>query len=48
MLQEVNITSQVAGMITEDKKLNLRHENQEKVVFDFNHDIIMGIKEERS
>ena len=48
MLQEVNITSQVAGIITEDKKLNLRHENQEKVVFDFNHDIIMGIKEERS
>ncbi len=48
MLQEVNITSQVAGKITEDKKLNLTHENQEKIVFDFNNDMIMGIKEERS
>lgn len=45
MLQEVNITSQVVGRITEDKILNLTYENQEEVVFDFNHDIIMGIKE---
>jgi putative methanogenesis marker protein 2 len=46
MLEEVNITSMVAGHIIEEKKLYLTHKNQQKVVFDFNQDIIMGIKEE--
>ncbi len=46
MLEEVNITSRVAGHIIEEKKLYLTHKNQQKVVFDFNQDIIMGIKEE--
>ena len=46
MLEEVNITSRVAGQIIEEKKLYLTHKNQQKVVFDFNQDIIMGIKEE--
>ena len=48
MLENVNITSNVAGRIIEDKKLYLTHDNQEKIVFDFNHDIIMGIKEDIS
>jgi len=48
MLENVNITSEVAGRIIEDKKLYLTHDNQEKIVFDFNHDIIMGIKEDIS
>ena len=48
MLENVNITSNVAGRIIEDKKLYLTHGNQEKIVFDFNHDIIMGIKEDIS
>jgi uncharacterized protein len=46
MLEDVNITSRVAGHIIEEKKLYLTHKNQQKVVFDFNQDIIMGIKEE--
>ena len=45
-LEEVNITSKVVGNIIEEKKLYLTHENQEKIVFDFNQEIIMGIKEE--
>jgi uncharacterized protein len=48
LLEEVNITSQVAGSIIEDKKLLLKHEGHEEVVFDFKKDIIMGIKEEVS
>ena len=48
MLEEVNITSEVAGSIIEEKKLYLTHDNQEKIVFDFDHEIIMGIKEEIS
>ncbi len=48
MLEEVNITSQVAGSIIEEKKLYLTQGNQEKIVFDFNQEIIMGIKEEIS
>ena len=46
MLENVNITSEVAGRIIEDKKLYLTHDNQEKIVFDFSQEIIMGIKEE--
>lgn len=48
MLEQVNITSQIAGSIIEEKKLYLTHGNQEKIVFDFNQEIIMGIKEEIS
>jgi uncharacterized protein len=48
MLENVNITSEVVGSIIEDKKLYLTHDNQEKIVFDFNHEIIMGIKEDIS
>ena len=48
MLEEVSITSQVAGTIIEERKLNLSHGNQEKTVFDFNNEIIMGIKEDIS
>jgi hypothetical protein len=48
MLKQVNITSQIAGSIIEEKKLYLTHGNQEKIVFDFNQEIIMGIKEEIS
>ncbi len=48
MLEEVYITSQVAGTIIEERKLNLTHGNQEKTVFDFNNEIIMGIKEDIS
>ena len=48
MLENVNITSNVAGRIIEDKKLYLTYGNQKKIVFDFNHDIIMGIKEDMS
>ena len=46
MLENVNITSEVAGTIIEDKKLYLTHDNQEKIVFDFNQEMIMGIKED--
>ena len=48
LLEEVNITSQVVGEITEDKKLYVTHEDQKEVLFDFENDKIMGIKEERS
>ena len=48
LLEEVNITSQVVGEITEDKKLYITHEDQKEVLFDFENDKIMGIKEERS
>ena len=48
MLENVNITSEVAGRIIKDKKLYLTHDNQEKIVFDFNHEMIMGIKEDIS
>jgi uncharacterized protein len=45
MLEEVKITSTVAGSIIEDQKLYLTHDDQEEIVFDFEHEIIMGIKE---
>ncbi len=48
LLEAVNITSNVAGEIIEDKKLYLTCDDQEEVVFDFNVDKIMGIKEKRS
>ena len=48
ILEEVNITAQEVGTIVQEKKLYLKHKDQEKVVFDFDQDIIMGIKEEIS
>lgn len=46
ILEKVNITTQVAGRIIGEKQLNLTHEGEEKTVFDFNKDMIIGIKEE--
>ncbi|MCK9151250.1 methanogenesis marker 2 protein [Methanobacterium alcaliphilum] len=48
LLEEVNITANVVGEITSDKKLYLTHENQKKIVFNLEEDIIMGVKEEKS
>jgi selenophosphate synthetase-related protein len=48
LLEEVNITADIAGKIIEENKLYLTYKDQEEVVFDFDHDIIMGIKEEKS
>lgn len=48
LLEEVNITASVVGEITEDKKLNVTHEDQKAVLFDFQKDKITGVKEERS
>ncbi len=46
LLEEVNITTQVAGKIIEQRVLNLTHEGMERTVFDFTKDMIIGIKEE--
>ncbi len=48
LLEEVNITSAVVGEIIEDKKLYITHKGQKEVLFDFETDRIMGIKEKRS
>jgi uncharacterized protein len=48
LLEEVNITSNVVGTVTQDKKLYLTHENQKEILFDFDKDKIMGIREEIS
>jgi putative methanogenesis marker protein 2 len=48
LLEDVNITSAVVGEITEDKKLYIIHEDKKEVLFDFESDKIMGIKEKRS
>lgn len=48
LLEDVNITSSVVGEIVEDKKLYLTYENQTEVLFDFDVDRIMGVKEEYS
>ncbi|OPY26569.1 MAG: thiamine monophosphate kinase [Methanobacterium sp. PtaU1.Bin242] len=48
LLEDVNITSRVVGTITEDKKLYLTHEEQKELLFDFNKERIMGIREEIS
>ena len=48
MLEEVSLNSMVAGTITEEKKLYLTHGDQEEIVFDFDKEIIMGIKEKIS
>jgi len=46
ILEKVNITTQVAGRIIGEKQLNLTHDGQERTVFDFKKDMIIGIKEE--
>lgn len=46
LLEEVNIASNVAGEIIGDKKLYLSHQEQKEVLFDFNKDRIMGVKED--
>lgn len=48
LLEEVNITARVVGTIIQDKKLYLTYENQKEILFDFDKDKIMGIKEEIS
>ncbi len=48
LLEAVEIRSNVAGEIIEDRKLYLTHAHEKEVVFDFNMDRIMGIKEKRS
>ncbi len=48
LLEEVNITSAVVGEIIEDKKLYITYEDQKGILFDFESDRIMGIKEKRS
>jgi hypothetical protein len=46
LLEDVNITSKVVGNIIEDKKFYLTYRNQKEVLFDFDKDKIMGVKEE--
>ncbi len=46
LLEDVNITSNIVGKITEDKKLYLTYKNQKKVLFNFDEDKIMGVREE--
>lgn len=48
LLEDVNITSMVAGEILADKRLYITHNNHKKVVFDFKKDSIMGVKEKKS
>ena len=48
LLEDVNITSNIIGTIIEDKKLYLTYKNQKKVLFNFDEDKIMGVKEEIS
>ena len=42
LLEEVNITAKVVGDIINDKKLILTYQNQEKIVFDQDKNLIMG------
>lgn len=46
LFEEVNITSNVVGEIIEDKIFYLSYGDQKEVLFDFNKDRIMGVKEE--
>lgn len=48
LLEDVNITSQVVGTILDENKLYLTHVDQEEVVFNFDQEMIMGIKEKIS
>ena len=42
LLEEFNITTNVAGKIIEERVLNLTHEDMERTVFDFKKDMIIG------
>jgi putative methanogenesis marker protein 2 len=46
LLESVNITSTVAGEIIDEKKLYITFDDEKRTLFDFEKDIIMGIKEE--
>lgn len=46
LLEKVNITSSVVGEITRDKIFYLSCGDEKEVLFDFNQDRIMGVKEE--
>jgi selenophosphate synthetase-related protein len=48
LLEEVNITPNIVGTVIQDKKLYLTHKNQKEILFDFNKEKIMGIREEIS
>ncbi len=48
LLEEVNITPNIVGKVIEDKKLYLTHKNEKEILFDFNKEKIMGIREEIS
>jgi len=48
ILEGVEITSRVVGNIIKERKLYLTEDNQKEIVFDFNRDEIMGIREEKS
>lgn len=47
-LESANLTSTVIGNVTDNHKLMMKHDNVEKTVFDFNNEIIMGFKEDKS
>lgn len=46
ILEKVNLTSRVVGTVIQEKKLVWTDETQKEILFDFNKDRIMGIKEE--
>ena len=46
LLEEVNITSNVVGEIIQDKVFYLAYEGEKEVLFNFNKDRIMGVKQE--
>ena len=46
LLESVNITSTVAGEIINEKKLYLTLDDEKRTLFDFEKDLIMGIREE--
>lgn len=45
LLQSVNITAEVCGEIIGENKLYLTYNDQKEVLFDFNNDMILGIRE---
>lgn len=47
LLNKANITATTIGKVTSNKKLSMTYENQERTVFDFNNDIIIGFSEDK-
>ena len=45
LLEDVNITSKAVGKIIEEKKFYLTYRNQKEVLYNFDKDKIMGVKE---